>query len=159
MSCMYIACLGRLGTIVIHFRYCLLLRAPSASPTVPPPKELSLSRDAMTKACAAPAEPNQAWRIGSFGFPVERLCEPAGQQQHHQINNPSFRAPALRSNRPLRSSPQPPIANTMFLQRTAVAAARRAAVTPVMRRSFTASMLRRRLFPIPPPTALPPRKT
>ncbi|KAK7967284.1 cytochrome c oxidase polypeptide IV [Apiospora aurea] len=31
----------------------------------------------------------------------------------------------------------------MFLQRTAVAAARRAAVTPVIRRSFTASVLRR----------------
>ena len=40
-----------------------------------------------------------------------------------------------------------PIAPAMFLQRTAVAAARRAAVSPAIRRGFTTTFVRRESFP------------
>lgn len=53
------------------------------------------------------------------------LANPSPASQHH--HTPSAR----------------PIANAMFLQRSAVAAARRAAMSPALRRGFTTTFIRR----------------
>jgi hypothetical protein len=47
-------------------------------------------------------------------------------------------------------NPLPPIAAAMFLQRSAIAAARRAAVSPIIKRSFASSVVRRTSSPTHP---------
>lgn len=126
----------------------------------PPATELSRSRDAMTKAHPARPSPIRHGALAALAFRSNDCVSQPDSSSIIKSIIPLFVPSALRSTRPLRSSPHPLIANAMFLQRTAVAAARRAAVTPVMRRSFTASMLRRRLSPRRPShrkTRTPPR--
>lgn len=91
---------------------------------------------------------NKAHLIGQFACPDGSVLQlrPKSAHPHKSLDN--------TSSQPIIPQLRPPIAGdiltiTMFLQRSAVAAARRAAVSPVVARTFTTSFVRRTHFAAP----------
>ena len=87
-----------------------------------------------------------AWRCGVRRWRRPDSAAPSAcmiRRQPHQ--NPTHR---LRSHRPAcLSTPPHPIASAMFVQRSAIAAARRVAPRALAQRSFTTSLARRTSVP------------
>lgn len=78
------------------------------------------------------------------GFPNQTIRKSLDRKANTlSLPPPHVKAHLTKPNRQLSTTPDLGIASIMFLQRTAVAAARRAAVAPAIARTFTTSIARR----------------